>query len=236
MKALTIKQPWATLIIEGYKKYEFRSWKTNYRGKILIHAGLSIDKSVANNFKDYNLEYANGAIIGEADIVDCILIDEKFNDELKIMNQLVYGRNDHIGDFAWKLDNIVKYKDPIYVKGKLGLWNYSIIHELRLHDEPFNKIKSGSKTIEMRLYDEKRRKIIENDVIEFTNRSNNEKIEVKVIKLHLFNSFNDLYNKFDNISLGYNINDKKDPKDMEKYYSKEEQDKYGVVGIEIKLM
>ena len=70
MKALTIKQPWATLIIEGYKKYEFRSWKTNYRGKILIHAGLSIDKSVANNFKDYNLEYANGAIIGEADILD----------------------------------------------------------------------------------------------------------------------------------------------------------------------
>ena len=37
MKALTIKEPWATLIIEGYKEYEFRSWKTNYRGKILIH-------------------------------------------------------------------------------------------------------------------------------------------------------------------------------------------------------
>lgn len=44
MKALTIKEPWATLIIEGYKEYEFRSWKTNYRGKILIHAGKSIDK------------------------------------------------------------------------------------------------------------------------------------------------------------------------------------------------
>ena len=41
MKALTIKEPWATLIIDGYKKYEFRSWKTNYRGKLLIHAGMS---------------------------------------------------------------------------------------------------------------------------------------------------------------------------------------------------
>ena len=38
MKALTIKEPWATLIIEGYKEYEFRSWQTKYRGKIYIHA------------------------------------------------------------------------------------------------------------------------------------------------------------------------------------------------------
>ena len=45
MKTLTIKQPWASLIIDGYKKYEFRSWKTNYRGKLLIHAGASIDKN-----------------------------------------------------------------------------------------------------------------------------------------------------------------------------------------------
>lgn len=236
MKVLTIKQPWATLIIEKHKKYEFRSWKTNYRGKILIHAGLSIDKNIANNFDDYNLDYVNGAIIGEAEIVDCILIDEKFNDELKCINQLVYGRNNHIGDYAWKLENIVKYDNPIYIKGKLGLWNYNITHELRLNDDPFNKIKSGSKTIEMRLYDEKRKKINENDIIEFTNRSTNEKIKVKVIKLHVFNSFKDLYNNFNKISLGYDINDKENPKDMEKYYSKEEQDQYGVVGIEIKLM
>lgn len=39
MKVITIKQPWATLIAKGYKEYEFRTWKTNYRGDILIHAG-----------------------------------------------------------------------------------------------------------------------------------------------------------------------------------------------------
>ena len=50
MKALTIKEPWATLIIEGYKAYEFRSWKTNYRGKILIHAGMSLEKENAEKF------------------------------------------------------------------------------------------------------------------------------------------------------------------------------------------
>ena len=55
MKALTIKEPWATLIIEGYKEYEFRSWKTNYRGKVLIHGGKSIDKKGKERFKNYNL-------------------------------------------------------------------------------------------------------------------------------------------------------------------------------------
>ena len=44
MKVITIKQPWATLIAEGYKEYEFRTWKTKYRGDILIHAGLGVNK------------------------------------------------------------------------------------------------------------------------------------------------------------------------------------------------
>ena len=44
MKVLTIKQPWATLIMQGYKRFEFRSWQTKYRGDLLIHAGKGIDK------------------------------------------------------------------------------------------------------------------------------------------------------------------------------------------------
>ena len=63
MKALTIKEPWASLIINGYKEYEFRSWKTNYRGKILIHAGKSLEKENIEKFKYYNLDYGKGEII-----------------------------------------------------------------------------------------------------------------------------------------------------------------------------
>lgn len=111
-----------------------------------------------------------------------------------------------------------------------------MIHELRLHNDPFELIKNGSKTIEMRLYDEKRKLIKENDIIEFTNRLTGEKIKTKVIKLHLFNSFKELYNNFDSVSLGYNNNEEKNYNDMEKYYSKDKQCKYGVVGIEIKLI
>ena len=56
-----------------------------------------------------------------------------------------------------------------------------MIHELRLHNGPFEKIKNGTKTIEIRLYEEKRKLIRENDIIEFTNRSTNEKIRTKVL-------------------------------------------------------
>lgn len=124
MKVLTIKQPWASLIVNGYKKYEFRSWKTNYRGKILIHAGMSIENDMVLKLKNYNLEYIKGAIIGEAEIVDCILVDEQFNNQLIQIDKVVYSKNSHQATYAWKLENIKKYDNPIYIKGKLGLWNY----------------------------------------------------------------------------------------------------------------
>lgn len=124
MKALTIKEPWATLIIEGYKKYEFRSWKTNYRGKILIHSGLTLEKDMKERFKEYNLDYKCGYIIGEAEIVDCILVDKELNEKLRNINPLVYARSNHVETYGWKLENIKKYNNPIPCKGKLGLWNY----------------------------------------------------------------------------------------------------------------
>ena len=125
MKALTIKEPWATLIIEKYKEYEFRSWKTNYKGKILIHAGLSLEKNMLERFKEYNFDYKCGYIIGEAELVDCIKVDKEFNDKLLNENKLVYGKSNHVEKYAWELEDIVIYKEPIYVKGKLGLWDYN---------------------------------------------------------------------------------------------------------------
>lgn len=124
MKALTIKEPWASLIINGYKEYEFRSWKTNYRGKILIHAGMSMDKDMISRFKDYDLKYMSGCIIGEADLVDCILVDKEFINNLREINPIVYAQSNHIETYAWKLENIRKYRKVVYIKGKLGLWNY----------------------------------------------------------------------------------------------------------------
>ncbi len=60
MKVITIKQPWASLIAKGYKEYEFRTWKTKYRGDILIHAGKSINKEAIRRFESYHLDYPVG--------------------------------------------------------------------------------------------------------------------------------------------------------------------------------
>lgn len=91
MKALNIKEPWASLIVNGYKEYEFRGWKTKYREKILIHAGMSLERDMAKRFDDYNLDYGFGEIIGETELTDCILITEEFMDNLKKKDPLVYG-------------------------------------------------------------------------------------------------------------------------------------------------
>ena len=108
-------------------------------------------------------------------------------------------------------------------------------HKMRLHNDPFIKIKNGTKTVELRLNDEKRSLVKVGDTIEFTNRSNDEKLLVDVTDIKKYNSFNELYKDFNKIEMGYNEEDIVDPKDMEKYYTKEEQDKYGVLGITIKI-
>lgn len=78
-----------------------------------------------------------------------------------------------------------------------------MVHYMKLQDKPFQSIKNKKKTIEMRLYDEKRKLLSIGDIIEFTNIINGDKIQVKVINLHLFNSFKDLYDNFDKKYLGY---------------------------------
>lgn len=109
-------------------------------------------------------------------------------------------------------------------------------HKMKLHNEPFVGIKNGTKTIEMRLNDKKRQLIKIGDIIEFENRLTFEVIHTQVINIYKFNNFDELYNYFDKVSIGYNEDETANPNDMKKYYSKEEQDCFGVLGIEIKLI
>lgn len=123
MKCLTIKEPWASLIINGYKKYEFRTWKTSYRGKILIHAGKTFDKNYKEIFSSYNLDYGNGEIIGEATIIDCVKVTKELTKKLKQEDSLVYA-NDQTDKYAFFLSNIKKYDKRTSCNGSLSLWNY----------------------------------------------------------------------------------------------------------------
>ena len=112
-------------------------------------------------------------------------------------------------------------------------------HMMYLKPSPFKMIREGSKIIELRLYDEKRKLISVGDVITFTNTADSsDTLCAKVIDLYIFHSFEELYNNLPLLECGYtkeNI-DTASPCDMEKYYSKEMQQQYGVVGIKLSLM
>ncbi|MBP5491192.1 MAG: ASCH domain-containing protein [Lachnospiraceae bacterium] len=110
-------------------------------------------------------------------------------------------------------------------------------HQMQLQPEPFDMIKSGAKTIELRLYDEKRRKIRIGDEIAFTNTENGETLAVRVIDLAVFASFEELYKTLPLLRCGYTEQDiaSASPYDMDVYYPKEKQKEYGVVGITITI-
>lgn len=125
MKTLTVKQPWASLIAHGIKPIENRSWKTNYRGEVLIHAGLDTvfdgfmpDGSTVGEWlclNGYDWHYNNiphGAIIGKANLVDCVIGHDSIWAESHSYN--------------WVFEDAVFFPEPILnVKGRLSLWEYS---------------------------------------------------------------------------------------------------------------
>ena len=109
-----------------------------------------------------------------------------------------------------------------------------LLHQMKLRLSPFEKIKNGSKTIEMWLFDEKRQKVQTGDYIEFTCFDDaTQKIQTRVTALHRFNSFAELYAALPKEKLGYNLTDTPDPNHMDDYYTREDQEKYGVLGIEL---
>lgn len=131
MKVITIKQPFASLIAVGLKEYEFRTWKTSYRGDLLIHAGKSIDKEAMKKFEAYDLEYPLGCIIAKATLTDCVKVDSELRETLNLKNKLVYsGTTENLQweGYGFKLENIQQI-DPIFLNGKLGLWEFDYIQE-----------------------------------------------------------------------------------------------------------
>lgn len=109
-------------------------------------------------------------------------------------------------------------------------------HIMKLNDAPFETVKNGSKTIELRLYDEKRRKIKTGDTICFKAKAGI--VTAKVKALYLFKSFEELYAELPLDKCGYAPGElaTASPDDMLLYYSKEQIKKYGVIGIEIEVV
>ena len=112
------------------------------------------------------------------------------------------------------------------------------LHTMKLNPDPFVKIASGKKTVELRLNDAKRQKISVGDTIRFTQNESGEQLDAEVIALHRFRSFAELYRALPLEKCGYAADElaQADPRDMERYYSAEEQASCGVVGIELRCL
>ena len=106
-------------------------------------------------------------------------------------------------------------------------------HKMRLVDFAFRKMQEGEKTIEIRLNDEKRRLIKIGDIIEFEHIDTGEILKTEVINLYKFDTFQELFDTFEHTKLGISDND--DASIMNNFYTKEDQEKYKALGIEIKL-
>lgn len=112
-----------------------------------------------------------------------------------------------------------------------------MLHKMKLKSEPFEKMRIGVKTIELRLNDEKRQLVQVGDSIEFMLiDDSSQKLTVRVIALHHFDSFQKLYAALPKEKIGYAENEMPNPGDMDAYYSSEKQEKYGVLGIEFELI
>jgi hypothetical protein len=103
MRAITIRQPWASLIVDGKKTVEYRSWPCRHRGRLAIHAGLFVDRDESKRVGYDPTKLPRGQVIAVVEMVGC----KKLRD-----------------GFGWQLRNVRKIK-PVRVRGKLGLWNWT---------------------------------------------------------------------------------------------------------------
>lgn len=142
MKVITLIQPWATLIALGEKKIETRSWRTKYRGELLIHAGKKINKEICNQEPYKRVLAKHGytvdnlptsVIIAKCNLADCLSVKENHSWLMAVLEdescvgppEYIYGDYEQ-GRYAWKLDNVEMLREPITAKGKLGLWEKDI--------------------------------------------------------------------------------------------------------------
>ncbi len=135
LSSFVLWQPWASLIPLGLKHYETRSWKTNYRGKLLICSAAASSgqhKEYLKICSEIELppwsDFPHGCAIAICDLVDCIEMTPEFIEQ-QSKTEILCG-DWQVGRYAWKLENIELITEPFAVKGKQGLFNISVDKQL----------------------------------------------------------------------------------------------------------
>lgn len=139
MKAITLWQPWATLIAIGAKEHETRSWPTKYRGMLAIHAAKTFPKEEQElcRFEPFKSDLdksglvvdglPRGAIVATANLIDCIKITEEYISKIVGTKEYDYGDYE-VDKYVWILKDVRNIK-AIPAKGKQGLWNWDDVPE-----------------------------------------------------------------------------------------------------------
>ena len=135
VKALTVWQPWASLIAHGVKEYETRAWQTKYRGPLAIHASVrwGRDQQEVVGWRPYpdllaalGLSVADlpkGFVVGVVDLVDVI----PTQDVAPLLSESERRVGDYRpGRFAWRLENARLLPEPVYAKGAQSLWWWNV--------------------------------------------------------------------------------------------------------------
>ena len=246
---MSIKTKHATRIFNGNKIYEFRRKsikQENLNKKIFIYSSETTKEILGYMIVDKILENDIDSLLEETKYEDTKSIREYFkgcktcyalhiSETYRFVSPIKIEeiKKEHPDFVIPQFYRYIKPNESIYEK----LMNRNVIHEMKLQPEYFEYISSGSKRIELRLNDEKRQKIKINDQIVFTNEKTKDKLITHVNKIHKEKSFEKLFENFD-ISLLASKNKTKQEllNELSKFYTKEKQEKYGVLGIQIEPM
>lgn len=132
MKALTMWEPWASLVAFGEKQYETRSWSTSHRGLLAIHAAKKFDSEIIGYCREFKHLLNRHGIVSSGDLnLGCVLaivrvVDCVPSDKLRPLiseQERSLGGYDN-GRYGWELKMVKRLEVPIPTRGYQGLWNW----------------------------------------------------------------------------------------------------------------
>jgi hypothetical protein len=125
MKCLSLKQPYADLLVSGKKTIELRTWNTKFRGRFLIHASKKVDQDACLRLKIDPDSLVKGSIVGKATLYGVTPYENK-NIYLKDRNKHYAGTKYSGHKYGFLIKNSRRFKKPIPMAGKLGFFNVEL--------------------------------------------------------------------------------------------------------------
>jgi ASCH domain len=125
VKCLSLKQPYAELLVSGKKTIEVRKWNTKFRGQFLVHASKNINEEACNRLKIDQAKLVTGAIVGKANLYNVISYGSK-NSFLKDKNKHFASSNYDNPKYGFLVNQAKSFDIAIPIRGKLGFFNVEL--------------------------------------------------------------------------------------------------------------